>query len=144
MTVRFIALALIAFALHFAWEMTHAKWFATMNELPFRTATAWCLRAALSDVVIAAASYLAAAAAARNASWPRSPRALSVAIYFAVGLAITVAVERWALAAGRWRYEAAMPTVGGIGVTPLLQWIVVPAITLGVAHLVMSPRRPHR
>ncbi|MEK6372238.1 MAG: hypothetical protein AABO58_06035 [Acidobacteriota bacterium] len=144
MTVRVITLALIAFALHFGWEMTQAKWFATMNELPFWTATAWCMRAALWDVAIAAAAYLAAAVAARNASWPRSPRALAIAVYFAVGLAITVATEHWALAAGRWRYEAAMPTVGGIGVTPLLQWIVVPAITLAAARLVMSLRRSRR
>ena len=40
MTYRVVALAVVAFALHFAWEMGHARWFATMNELPFWTATA--------------------------------------------------------------------------------------------------------
>ncbi len=140
-TRHLAALVLITFALHFAWEMGHAKGFATMNELPFWTATVWCARAALWDTAIAAASYLAAAVAARNAWWPRTPRALLAVIYFAVGLTITIVVERWALAVGRWRYEATMSTVGGIGMTPLLQWMVVPAITLAAARLVMSPRR---
>jgi hypothetical protein len=140
-TYRVVVLAIVAFALHFGWEMGHAKWFATMSELPFWTATAWCARAALWDVAITVASYLAAAVMARNSSWPRAPRISLVAIYFVVGLTITIAVERWALGVGRWRYEAAMPTVGGIGITPLLQWIVVPAITLAAARLVMSPLR---
>ena len=144
MIYRVVTLAIVAFALHFAWEMGHAKWFATMNNLPFWTATAWCARATLSDVTIAAVSYLAAAVMARHASWPRTPRISLVAIYFVVGLTITIAVERWALGVGRWRYEAAMPTVGGIGITPLLQWIIVPAIMLAAARLVMSSRRSPR
>jgi hypothetical protein len=31
------------------------------------------------------------------------------------------AVEAVSLAAGRWAYEAGMPTIGGLGASPLLQ-----------------------
>ena len=140
MTYRVVALAVVAFALHFAWEMGHAKWFATMSELPFWTATAWCARAALWDVAISAGAYLAAAVVARNARWIRQRSALSLAVYIAFGLAVTVAIERWALAVGRWRYAATMPTIVGVGLSPLLQWIVVPLLIVAVARVIPNTR----
>lgn len=138
---RALALVLSAYALHFAWEMAHAKWFATMSELPFWTATAWCARAALWDVAISAAAYLAAALAARNARWLRRPSSLPIAVYLPLGLVVTVAIERSALATGRWRYTPDMPTIAGIGLSPLLQWIVVPLLILAAARVFVTRAR---
>lgn len=144
MTARFLALGVVAFALHFGWELAHAKWYVTMNALPFLTATAWCARAALIDVAISAGAYAAAALIARSLRWVSALRAFPVAVYFAIGLAITVAIERWAIAVGRWRYAPTMPTIGGIGLSPLLQWIVLPLLIAAAARLIVSPRRSPR
>jgi hypothetical protein len=138
MTRRFVALGLAAFALHFVWEMGHAKWYATMNALPFWTATAWCARAALIDVAISAIAYAAAALVARNVRWVRNPRALLLTIYLAIGIVVTLAIERWAVAVGRWRYAATMPTIAGVGLSPLLQWIVIPLLVATLAHLIVG------
>lgn len=131
---RLFAIALAAYALHFAWEMGHASLFAPMDRLPFWQATAWCARAAGWDVVISAAAYLAAAMTARRLLWIRERRWLPVAIYFVVGLAVTIAIERWAISVGRWQYREAMPTIAGIGLSPLLQWVVVPAAIIAVVR----------
>lgn len=48
--------------------------------------------------------------------------------WFAVGLFITVAIEKWAISVGRWQYTEAMPTIAGIGLSPLLQWIIIPTL----------------
>ena len=144
MTYRVIALAVVALALHFGWEMGHARWFATMKELPFWTATAWCARAALWDVAIGSAAYLAAALAARNARWIGKPSPLPIAVYLLLGLTITVVVERSALAPGRWRYAPDMPTIDGIGLAPILQWIVVPLLIVAAARLIIPPSQSHR
>lgn len=133
---RVIAILLFAYALHFAWEMAHASLFAPMDRLPFLQATAWCAQAAAWDVVISVAAYAAAALAARRVLWIHHPTRWPYAIYFAVGLAITIAIERWAIAADRWQYREAMPTIAGIGLTPLLQWIVIPAVLLVVIRRV--------
>ena len=140
---RLFAIALAAYALHFAWEMGHASLFTPMDRLPFRTATAWCARAAGWDVVIGAGAYLAAALTARRLLWIRErERAwLPVAIYFVVGLAVTIAIERWAISVGRWQYREAMPTIAGIGLSPLLQWIVVPAAIIAVVRWLTRPAR---
>lgn len=144
MRYRVAALALVAFAIHFAWEMGHARWYATMNELPFWTATAWCARAALWDVAISACAFVAAALAIRSWRWPRALELLPVAIYIASGLAVTIAIEWWAVSIGRWRYAPGMATVAGVGVSPLLQWIVVPVVLIAVARVIarssQSPR----
>lgn len=128
------AIALAAYALHFAWEMGQASLFTPMDRLPFWQATAWCARAAGWDVVISAAAYLAAAIAARSIVWPRRSTWWAATIYFLAGLGITIAIERWAVSAGRWEYREAMPTLAGIGLTPLLQWIVIPAAILAITR----------
>ena len=133
---RLIAILLSAYAMHFGWEMAHAWLFAPMDRLPFWQATAWCARAAAWDVAISVAAYLAAALAVRNALWIHHSARWPYAIYFAIGLGITIAIERWASAEGRWQYREAMPTIAGIGLTPLLQWIVIPAVLLFVIRRV--------
>ena len=134
------AIALAAYALHFTWEMGQASLFTPMDRLPFWQATAWCTRAAGWDVVISAAAYLAAAIAARSIVWPRRSTWWAATIYFLAGLGITIAIERWAVSAGRWEYREAMPIIAGIGVTPLLQWIVIPAVILAVVRIARNDR----
>lgn len=141
--IRVATLVVITYALHFAWEMAHAKWFATMDALPFWTATAWCARAAFWDVAISGSAYAAAVLTARRARWIHEPRPLALFVYFVVGLAITIAVEQSALATGRWRYAPDMPTLGGIGLTPLSQWVVVPLLIVGIARAIIPRSRSH-
>jgi hypothetical protein len=47
---------------------------------------------------------------------------------------------------GSWAYTSAMPLVYDIGLTPLLQWIVVPALGILILHLLRSrqDRLPYR
>ena len=133
---RALAIGLVAYALHFAWEMAQGGLFEGMTRLPFWSATAWCARAAGWDMVISFASYAAASVASRDVVWPRKLRAVPLAIYLVTGIAITIAIERWAVDAGRWNYASEMPVIGGIGLSPLLQWIVVPIAIVAFVRLV--------
>jgi L-cystine uptake protein TcyP (sodium:dicarboxylate symporter family) len=121
--------------------MGHAKWFATMDALPFWTATAWCARAALWDVAMSGTAYAAAALAVRRPQWIHERRPLALIVYVVVGLGITIAVERSALATGRWHYAPDMPTLGGIGFTPLLQWIIVPLLFVAISRAIIPHSR---
>src|SRR5712691_292703 len=124
---RWTAFALLVLALNFAWEMMQAKWFASMDGLPPIRATLLCFRAALGDLVVAAIGFAIAALVARAVTWPTRRRVLVPAIVFvAVGLAISIGFEVFALSAARWSYDDTMPTVFGIGLLPLLQWLVLP------------------
>ena len=133
---RPFAIGLVAYALHFAWEMAQGGLFEGMTRLPFWSATAWCARAAAWDVFFSFVSYAAASVVSRDAKWPRTLRTAPLAIYLVTGIAITIAIERWAVDAGRWKYAPQMPAIGGIGLSPLLQWIVVPIAIAAVVRLV--------
>ena len=125
---RWTAFVLLVFALQFGWEMMQAGWFASMKGLPFWSATLRCLHATAGDLVITAIAFVIAALVARRRHWPVSPH-LSVAapVFIVIGLATTAAYEVFAIATGKWRYDARMPTIFGVGLLPLLQWLVIPA-----------------
>lgn len=116
--------------LHFAWEMLQAPAFEQFAS------TAWdgtvrCFVAALGDVVIAGMAYVATALVLRRAWWPLERAWIGpAAVWVALGLVATVAFELWALEQGRWVYGPAMPLLFGIGLLPLLQWVIVPVLTL--------------
>lgn len=121
---------LVTLGLHFAWEMLQAPAFEQF------AATAWegtvrCFVAATGDVLIASAAYVATALVVWRAAWPLQRRWVApAALWLAFGLVITVLFELWALARGRWVYGPAMPLLFGVGLLPLLQWVVVPLLTL--------------
>ena len=133
---RIVAIVLATYVLHFAWEIGHGSLFAPMDRMPFWKDMAWCARAAGWDVVISAVAYSAASLAGRRVLWVRQRAWWAFAIYFASGLAVTISIERWAVNVGRWQYRDAMPTIAGLGLTPLLQWMIVPAAILLVVRWV--------
>lgn len=129
-------------ALHFVWEMGQGGWFASMDPLSFWHATLLCARATLGDVVITAVAFAIAAVAARSLHWPaeNNPSLLPFAIFIATGLAVTVAYEIHALAAGEWSYAETMPTIEGIGLLPILQWLIIPTAELAAFRLLWRSR----
>jgi hypothetical protein len=139
---RWLTLALTTAALHFVWEMGQGRWFASMAPLSFRRATLLCARATVGDVVITAVAFGIAAATARSAHWPegKGPALLPLALFIASGLAMTVAYEIHAIAIGQWSYAETMPTIAGVGVLPILQWLVIPIAELAVFRLLWRSR----
>lgn len=124
------ALLLTLFA-HFAWELAQARFFANLSGMPFLRHALICLRASLGDMTIAALAYGAAGLLFRRPHWSLRPSwLLPAAIWVATGLGITVLIELWATETGRWVYGPSMPVVFGIGLAPLLQWMIVPVVTL--------------
>lgn len=132
---RLAALVLTIFALNFVWEMGQAAWFSSMWGLDFWDATWLCARAAIADVVITFGLYGAIVLILRDRSWITGRRALAgIGLYLVLAWTVTVLIEWWALSTGRWSYANSMPTVGGFGLLPLLQWTFVPLLVLLLAR----------
>lgn len=129
------ALAAFSFGLHYVWETLHAPLYVGLAEMPHAAGVVCCLRATAGDVGITLVAYGAVAAATRDRFWAAAPRRSWVAWYLGAGVAITVVMEvvsvyGWA----RWTYAPAMPTIAGIGLSPLLQWLMLPPVALWLAR----------
>lgn len=120
---------------HYAWEMLQAPLFDVFAGLSFWEHAWPCFVAAVGDLLIAGIAYGATALLFRRPQWPFEPGwQWPAMLWFALGMLITIGYEHWALSVGRWGYTEAMPTLGGIGLSPILQWFAVPALTLLLAR----------
>lgn len=128
-----LAVVVLTLVLHYLWEMVQAPLFTIFAGDSFWSHALPCFWAALGDVVIAMCAYTVAAAVFRRPAWPLHRRwQRPFVVCLLVGLAITILFEHYALATDRWNYSEAMPTIAGLGLSPLAQWIVVPSLSLGM------------
>lgn len=130
-------IAIFSFLLNYPWEMLQSPLFGGMSEGAHWEKVKVCTLAALADAVISLMSYWMAAVVARNRAWPLNPKPAPWLTYMAVGLGLTMLGERLALGPlALWEYSAAMPLVPVIevGISPMLQWLVLPPLVLWFAR----------
>lgn len=126
-------MAIFAFLLNLVWEFAQVPLFAGMPSAAHWHAILVCGRATLGDVLIALTSFWAVAASAHTRSWVLRPTARQLTGFVAAGVLITIVMEWLATQVlGRWTYAESMPVIPllGTGLSPLLQWVVVPPIVV--------------
>jgi hypothetical protein len=123
--------AALSAGLNFVWEIVQLPLYTI-----FQTGTPSLIAFAVAhctagDVLITLASYGIASLLTWNGRWiVDRPLAGGMAaipagvIYTAFSEWLNVSVR------GSWAYADAMPTVGGIGLWPLLQWMIVPMLVI--------------
>lgn len=126
--------AVFALLLNYPWEFLQGPLFARMANAPHWEAIKACTRATLGDAIIMLLAFWTVSVFAHSRYWITAARASQLALFVLVGAGITVAIE-WLVQQGLWiddwRYSALMPVLPGIGVglSPLLQWILLPPLT---------------
>jgi hypothetical protein len=122
--------ALYSAGYHLGWELLQLPLYTIWRSDPSTIALA-VVHCTGGDVLIALATYAVASAAARTWRWPTQRPALGIAAAIAAGVAYT-AFSEWLNVSvrGSWAYADAMPVIGGIGLSPLLQWVFVPLVAL--------------
>jgi len=131
----------VAFALllNFAWEILQAPLFVGMAEMPHAQVTKACLQATVGDAVIMLLAYGVVAVVVHSRSWILASKGWQLSLFVAIGVSITAVIE-WLATRGywtaSWNYLPTMPLVPGtdIGLVPLLQWIVLPLLTVWFAR----------
>ena len=123
---RFFAFVIPA---HLAWEMAqlplYTIWYeAAPSRIAFAVVHCWA-----GDAIITSATLLGALLLVSNSRWPNERFALVALSTVLAGLAYTVFSE-WNNTEVRssWAYSSLMPTLPwiGTGLSPLLQWLVIP------------------
>jgi hypothetical protein len=105
---------------------------------------AWTrLHCTAGDVLILLAAFWVTSLVCRSRKWFERSGWFAPGLFIVLGLAYTVWSE-WANTSLRaaWQYRPQMPTLFGIGLAPLLQWLAIPPIL--VLLLRRSPRLNER
>ena len=122
----------VVFAFNLAWEIAHVRLYTIWAELD-GLQIAWAVfHCTLGDVAIALTMYALAGVILRRVDWPLS-RPLAGSAIVLVGATVFTAWSEWnnVYRVGSWSYTAAMPLIFGIGVSPLLQWLILPPLVVG-------------
>ena len=131
--------SVLAFALNLAWEIAQVRLYALWGEADRLTVVWSLLHCTFGDVLIALALFALTAMILRHADWPAS-RPWTGGIIVVVGTVAYTAWSEWynVYRAGSWAYTAGMPLIFGIGLSPLLQWLILPPV-LVLAYRKLAP-----
>ena len=128
-----LPVAYFSFVLHFVWEFVQVPTYTGMTEMPHWEAVKLCMSATFGDVGFALTAFWAACLAARSRDWILRPTRFPAGLFVAVGIVLTVGFEYYYTNISlRWTYSELMPLVPplGTGLSPLLQWFVVPLLVI--------------
>ena len=128
-------IAFFSFAFHFVWEFIQIPTYVGMSELDHWQGVLVCVRATFGDVGIALAAFWTASLAVRSRHWIETLKSVALGVYLSTALAITIVLEfAYTQVTHRWVYSELMPRLPpfGTGLSPLLQWVVVPLLVLFV------------
>lgn len=121
------------------WEFLHLPLYTIWRTGSLREQAFAAFHCTLGDLLIAVSTLILALVIAGDSFWPmrRAWQVAALTILFGVGYTI---YSEWLNISVRaaWAYSEWMPviTVGKfqIGVSPLLQWVVIPAAAAWIAH----------
>jgi len=89
------------------------------------------LHCTVGDLMILLAAFWVTCLVFRTRYWIRQPRASAALLFLGIGLCYTVYSEWYNTTVSKtWQYTPLMPVVFGIGLSPLLQWLLIPPISL--------------
>ena len=119
----------LAFVLNLTWEIAQVRLYTIWADAD-RMSVTWALfHCSLGDAVIALAMFALAGMVLRRADWPAS-RPWTGGVIVVVGALAFTAWSEWynVYRAGNWSYTASMPMIFGIGLSPLMQWLILPPV----------------
>lgn len=132
-------------ASNLAWEVAQLPLFTIIDERGLAYALLAALHCTGGDLLIGGISLTLAWALFGRGQWP-ARRRLAVALAATTAGLLYTAFSEWmnAQVRGTWTYSAWMPLlpVLGIGVTPLLQWLLLPPLCLRLVLQQLRHRGP--
>jgi hypothetical protein len=126
---------LFGFLVNVPWELLQVPFYEDMALIPHWEGIERCLLAALGDAAILVIAYWIVAVVVGR-QWLVRPTANALVGFVGAGLSISVPLELLQLGRMQWTYLESMPIVPllHVGLWPLLQWLCLPPLLVGVLH----------
>src|SRR3990167_10415087 len=115
---RFLIVGLIILILNLIWEFSHHSLYINLSEIPKYS---HLIIASFTDMLIILGIFAIVSLKNKNLNWIKNPSKFDYLIVVFLGLIIAIFIEMINLNLGRWEYTGAMPTIFGIGVSPMVQ-----------------------
>lgn len=121
--------------INLAWEVAHSPLYETALAMPIQQYSPMILGMSIKDGLWITLFYALTAILFKNADILKNRGQLCA--FAIIALTFSFLDEKISLELGRWEYAASMPTLLGIGLTPLLEL----AVTGMLAFLVLNPSK---
>jgi hypothetical protein len=132
---KYLLLILFVLLLNLIWELLHYPLYIDLSGI---AKYPHILLASFTDMILITSVFLLASLKNKNFLWINNPNRYDYSTIFGLGLAIAVLIELNALRSGRWAYTSLMPTIFGIGLSPLLQLVTTSILALLLIKLLKS------
>ena len=125
-------LGLVVLILNIIWEFSHSFLYIMPKSIDMSEISQYphLIAASFGDMLIILCIFTIVSLKNRNFTWIKSPSKFDYLLIVFLCLAIAVFIEVINLNLGRWAYTAAMPTIFGIGISPLIQLASTGVISL--------------
>ncbi|MBU2052894.1 MAG: hypothetical protein V1788_02935 [Nanoarchaeota archaeon] len=111
-------LILIIFALNLIWEFFHYRLYVDLTGIP---STIHLIGAAFVDIFLVSTIFLIVSLKDKNLKWMKFPSKKDYFMVAVVGITLAFIWELTNISLGRWEYKEIMPTIFGVGLSPLVQ-----------------------
>ena len=118
---RLVVLGALILLLNVIWEFSHFRLYIDLTGIP---KTQHLLIASFTDLILISLIFALNSFNQKSIKWIEKPKWIDYLFIIIIGTAIAAAIEIYSVGNGRWAYTELMPTIFGIGVSPLVQLFV--------------------
>lgn len=134
MPVLIFQIFFISFSLNLLWEVLHSQLYNTCLKSSLKRYVRLIIGASLKDAFWISLFYLVSVVLFSNTDILANK--LQILFFIVIALLFSFVDEKVSVKKGRWQYSGQMPTVLGIGITPLLELAVTGTLAFTYVFLI--------
>ena len=131
----YLQIFIAAFFLNLLWEVLHSPLYTTCHEMPLGKMQRLLVSMSLKDGFWITLFYWITVLVSGNIYIVEHVAQLT--FFAAIALVFSFVDEYISVKKRRWIYADTMPTVLGVGITPLLELVITGVITLSIVFLIL-------
>lgn len=130
---NFLTVGLIALILNIIWEFSHHFLYIDLSGI---LKYPHLVIASFTDALAILGIFMIISLKNKNFNWMKRPNKFDYLLVVLLGFAIAIIIEIINLNLGRWMYTDAMPTLFGIGISPLIQLALTGSVSLMILNFI--------